>query len=86
MKEIRWGIVGPGIIANKFASAVKNVKGAVLTSVASRSEERGRAFADTYGIETVYGSYEELAASDLVDAVYVSTPHPFHKTCAEIFL
>ena len=86
MKEIRWGIVGPGIIANKFASAVKNVKGAVLTSVSSRSEERGRAFAETYGIENVFSSYEAMAESDKVDAVYISTPHPFHKPCAELFL
>jgi len=86
MRIIRWGIAGPGNIANKFAKAALNTEGAVLAAVASRSLERGRSFADTYGIETVYGSYEELAASDLVDAVYVSTPHPFHKACAEIFL
>ena len=86
MKTIRWGIAGPGNIANKFAKAVLNADGAVLAAVASRSPERGRKFADTYGIKTVYSSYEELAASDLVDAVYVSTPHPFHKSCAEIFL
>lgn len=86
MKTIRWGIAGPGNIANKFAKAVLNADGAVLAAVASRSPERGRSFADTYGIETVYGSYEELAASDLVDAVYVSTAHPFHKSCAEVFL
>ena len=86
MKIIRWGIAGPGNIANKFAKAVLNTNGAVLAAVASRSPERGQQFANTYGIETVFGSYEELAASDLVDAVYVSTPHPFHKGCAEIFL
>lgn len=86
MKIIRWGIAGPGNIANKFAKAALNTEDAVLAAVASRSLDRGRSFADTYGIETVYGSYEELAASDLVDAIYVSTPHPFHKSCAEIFL
>ena len=86
MSVIRWGIAGPGNIANKFAKAALNTPGAVLAAVASRSLERGHSFAKTYGIETVYGSYEELAASDLVDAVYVSTPHPFHKSCAQIFL
>ena len=25
MKKIRWGIAGPGNIANKFAQAIKNV-------------------------------------------------------------
>ena len=83
---IRWGIAGPGIIANKFACAVKNVEGACLTAVASRSLERAEAFAGKYQIPKVFGSYEEMAESDCVDAVYISTAHPFHKKCAEIFL
>ena len=86
MKSIKWGIAGPGIIANKFAKAIQQVEGVVLTSVASRSLERGKAFADQYDIEHVFDSYEAMAASDKVDVVYVSTAHPFHKDCAEIFI
>lgn len=85
-KIIKWGIVGPGFIANKFAEAIKNVDGAVLTSVASRSEENGKTFAERHSIENVFAGYEEMAKSDAVDAVYIATPHPFHKPCAEIFL
>ncbi len=86
MKTIRWGIVGAGNIANKFAKAIKNIEGASFTSVASRSEEKGRAFADKYNIENVFVGYEEMAKSDLIDAVYIATAHPFHKPCAELFL
>lgn len=86
MKKIRWGIVGPGEIANKFAKAINNVEEASLVAVASRSESRGRAFAEKYNIEKVFGSYEDMANSGDIDAVYISTPHPFHKPCAEIFL
>lgn len=86
MKTIRWGIAGPGNIANKFAKAVKNVEGACLAAVASTSSERGSAFAQKYDIPKVFTSYEDMATSDEVDAVYVATPHPFHKGCAEIFL
>jgi len=85
-KVIKWGIVGAGNIANKFAKAVKNVKGAELTAVASQSEGKGRMFADKYDIKNVFTSYEEMSKSELVDAVYIATPHPFHKLCAEIFL
>lgn len=85
MKKIKWGIVGPGNIANKFAKAVKNVEGAELVAVASRSEERGKEFASKYDIPNIYSSYDKMACSD-VDAVYISTPHPFHKPCAELFL
>lgn len=86
MDTVRWGIAGPGFIANKFAKAVQNVPGAELAAVASTSQARGAAFAGTYGIPHVFSSYEQLAASDLVDAVYVATPHAFHRSCAELFL
>lgn len=86
MEQIRWGIAGPGMIANKFAKAVQNVEGAELVAVAARSAEKGRAFAEKHGIAHVFGSFEEMAASELVDAVYVSTPHPVHQSCAEVFL
>ncbi|MBQ3554273.1 MAG: Gfo/Idh/MocA family oxidoreductase [Clostridia bacterium] len=85
-KIIRWGIVGPGKIANKFALAMKNVKEAELVAVVSRTMEKGKAFADKHNIKNVFTSYEEMAKSELIDAVYISTPHPFHKPCAEIFL
>jgi len=86
MKKIRWGIVGPGEIANKFAKAIKNVDCAELSAVASRSAEKGRVFADKYGIEKVFAGYESMAESKDIDAVYIATPHPFHKPCAELFL
>ena len=86
MDKIRWGIVGPGTIANKFAQAIKNVEGAELAAVASRREETGREFARKYDIPKVFVGYEEMAGSDAVDAVYIATPHPFHKPCAELFL
>lgn len=86
MKKIRWGIVGPGAIANRFAKAVQNVAQAELVAVASREESRAEAFAQKHGIPHVFCGYESLAASGLVDAVYIATPHPFHKPCAELFL
>ena len=86
MKKVRWGIVGPGNIANKFAKAIKNVETAELVAVAARSKEKGKIFAETYGIKNVFTGYEKMAESDLVDAVYIATPHPFHKPNAKMFL
>lgn len=86
MNKIRWGIVGPGCIANKFAQAIKNVDCAELVAVASRTAENGREFAKKYDIPRVFCGYDEMANSEEVDAVYISTPHPFHKPCAELFL
>lgn len=86
MDKIKWGIAGPGCIAEKFAKAIKNVDCAILQGVASRTFEKGKSFAEKYNIPNIYGSYEEMAKSDDIDAVYISTPHPFHKPCAEIFI
>lgn len=86
MSKIRWGIVGPGNIANKFAVAMKNVENAELVAVAARSRDKGRTFAEKHGIPKVFDGYESMAKSDEVDAVYIATPHPFHKSFAELFL
>ena len=86
MEKIRWGIVGPGNIAVRFANAIKHVASAELVAVASRDKERAEAFAEIHQIPHVFTGYEALAASDAVDAVYIATPHPFHKPCAELFL
>lgn len=85
-KTTRWGIVGAGAIAHKFAAAVKNVEGAELTAVASRTIDRAKEFADVHGIPNAFGSYEEMAKSDLIDAVYVATLNSFHKPHTELFL
>ena len=86
MKTVRWGILGTGNIANKFAQAVKNAEGASLVAVASRSAASAAAFADTYGIEHRFESYEAMADFDGVDAVYIALPHTYHPTYAKIFM
>lgn len=77
--KIRWGIVGPGKIARKFASDLLLVDEAQVTAVASRSVERAKEFADEFNVEHTFGSYEELFQSGTVDVVYIATPHNFHK-------
>jgi predicted dehydrogenase len=77
-RPFRWGIIGPGKIAHRFAQALEVVEDGVLHAVASRSAERACAFAAEYGAEWVYGSYSELAADKEVDAIYIATPHRFH--------
>lgn len=79
---LRWGIVGPGWIAERFARSLRRFTGQQVTAVASRSLDRARAFAERSGIDTAYGSYDELYASDSVDVVYVATPHTEHRPCA----
>lgn len=75
---IRWGILGAGKIANKFASDLRWVEDAELKAVGSQDKARGENFAKTHNIPIVYDSYEALASSPEVDVIYVATPHGFH--------
>jgi predicted dehydrogenase len=74
---LNWGIIGPGIIANKFANALKINKSNLL-AVASRSKDRGEEFAKKHSVERVYDSYDKLLADDDIDVVYISIPHSHH--------
>lgn len=78
VNKIRWGIVGPGHIAHSFAKDLKLVEDGELTAVASRSLDRANEFADEYGAEHRFGSYRELFESDVVDVLYIATPHTSH--------
>lgn len=77
-RKIRWGIVGLGNIAAKFANDLKLIDNAVLAAVASRSIEKASAFAKKHQAEFAFGSYTELFESGTVDVVYIATPHTSH--------
>ncbi len=78
MKKIRWGIIGPGKIARKFANDFNYVLNAELTAVASRSEERANEFAKEFNVPKASGSYADIYNDSEVDAIYVATTHNFH--------
>ena len=78
-KDYRWGIIGPGKIAHRFADAIRNVSGSGIYAVASRDRKRGEEFAATYNVPVMYGHYEDLVNDPSVDVVYIATPHSFHQ-------
>ena len=80
MKKIRWGIIGPGSIANNFADALKQSYSAELIAIASFNDERRNNFGNKFNIQNDlrFDNYDSLLNSDYVDAVYISTPHTFH--------
>lgn len=77
-KMFKWGILGAGKIAGKFAEDLKTVPGAELYAVASRDELKAKEFSELNGFSKSYGSYEDLVRDDKVDIIYVATPHVFH--------
>ncbi len=77
--KIRWGIVGLGNIAHKFAQDLQLVDDGELYAVASRSMSKAQEFSDTYDAKAAYGSYEALFNDSNVDIVYIATPHNYHE-------
>ena len=84
MRKTRWGIIGPGAIAHNFADGLKEAPSGELVAIASRDQARRGRFGDAYTIaaDRRYADYTALAAETDVDAVYISTPHPFHAELA----
>lgn len=78
-KKIRWGIVGTGEIAKKFAAGLTVLHDSELVAVASRSRKTADAFGDSFHVKKRYGNYEGLVQDPDVDVVYIATPHSFHK-------
>ncbi len=85
-KKIRWGILGCGKIANKFANDLKWVDGATLAAVASRDQSRAKTFAAQFDVKHIYQDYQSLASSPEIDVIYVATPHGFHYDHAMLCL
>lgn len=81
-EQIRWGIVGPGRIAENVVRDFPLVEGARAFAVGSRSPERAADFARRHGLERAHGSYAELIADPDVDVLYIATPHPQHHAVA----
>ena len=71
---LRWGVVGTGSIANRMADVIERAENSELSAVSSRRMETAREYADRHGVTHAFDSWEDMIASDVVDAIYVATP------------
>lgn len=76
---LRFGILSTAKIArDAVMPAIQDAENAVITAVASRDVTKARALADRFGVPHAFGSYEEMLASDVIDAVYIPLPTSQH--------
>ncbi|WP_336514678.1 Gfo/Idh/MocA family oxidoreductase [Pollutibacter soli] len=86
MNDIRWGILGCGRIAHKFANDLQLAGGGKLTALASRSLENAKEFSEKFPAQYIHGNYEELVNNPDVDIIYIATPHGLHHEHALLCL
>jgi UDP-N-acetyl-2-amino-2-deoxyglucuronate dehydrogenase len=79
MAELKWGIIGCGVIAPWHADSVVDSAYADLVAVCDVDEEKGKAFAERYGGAAFYGDYRQMLREGGLDAVSICTPSGLHS-------
>jgi len=86
---IKWGIIGLGNMAQKFANSIKETDNAKLVAISSLNSEKLKIFKNNFQIDKklVFNNYNDLVKCDKIDAVYIATLNNTHldliKLCAE---
>lgn len=83
---IRFAVIGTNWITKQFVDAAHESGVMTLTAVYSRKLESAREFAQEYGVDSLFNSLEDMASSDLIDAVYIASPNSMHASQSMVFL
>lgn len=83
---VRFGIIGTNFITDWIIEASKDEKRFELTALYSRTQERADEYATEYSIPHTFTSLEEMAQSDLIDAVYIASPNALHASQSLLFM
>ena len=72
---LRWGVLGPGWIAQRFVESLQAKTSQQVVAVGSRDGSRASAFAARWSLPKAYSSYEPLFDDPEIDIVYIATTH-----------
>ncbi|WP_438750928.1 Gfo/Idh/MocA family protein [Pararhizobium sp. O133] len=76
---LRFGILSTAKIGRELVvPAIQDAENCVVTAIASRDLDKARAMADRFSVPHAFGSYEDMLASDVIDAVYIPLPTSQH--------
>jgi UDP-N-acetyl-2-amino-2-deoxyglucuronate dehydrogenase len=78
VKQLGFGIIGVGMIADFHAQAIAHTNGGRLLGVATRKADNARAFAQKHGVPFATTSVDELVARREIDVVCITTPSGAH--------
>ncbi len=75
---MKLGVLGTGRIAHNVAPAMVALPEIECYAAASRTPGKAAQFAEKFGFQKVYTSYEAMLSDPEVELVYVATPHSHH--------
>jgi xylose dehydrogenase (NAD/NADP) len=79
MRPLNFGVLGAARIAiDAIIPALRRSPLARPVAIASRDLARAREISELYAIDAPYGSYAQMLASPLVEAVYIALPNALH--------
>src|SRR5436190_4665809 len=88
-KPLNIGMIGYGFMGRAHSNAYRKVNNffdleyrPVLKAVCARDKDKAKAFADTWGYESVETDWKKLLARKDIDAVDICTPNNLHKEIA----
>lgn len=79
---LNWGVLSAGGIAYVFCNGMRFTDTGQIIAVASNTQSRADKLVNDFDIPHQYSDYADLLADEAVDAVYISTIHPFHAEWA----
>jgi predicted dehydrogenase len=89
VKPLNIGMIGYGFMGRAHSNAYRKVNNffeleyrPVLKAVCARDAEKAKAFANTWGYESVETDWKKLLARKDIDAVDICTPNNMHKEIA----
>lgn len=72
--DMNIAVIGTNFISDSFCLAVKKVRGVNVLAVYSRTNDRGRGFAERHGIPRAFCDLDTMLSDKDIDAVYVASP------------
>jgi len=83
MREIKWGIIGCGDVAEKKSGpAFNRVADSSLVAVMRRDKDKAADYARRHQVPKWYGVAQDLISDPEINAVYIATPPSSHEKYA----
>lgn len=88
MEPVKWGIIGPGNIAQQFADDLQHVNPPqkIEAVLGNPDSDSAATFADKFSVPRQFTDLNEFVKKSNSDVVYIATPHPLHYEQAKVCL